>query len=167
MPAPHESPPPELIARLLDQQGAALALYATQWTAAADDCVQEALMDLARQPQTPDSPVAWLYRVVKRRALNAARGERRRREREQAVGQIRLAAAGSPPTEFAEITELLQQLDGADREAVVLRLWGGLTFAEIADTMGQSTATAHRRYEQALERLRQLWDAPTPTERQP
>ncbi|TWT76066.1 ECF RNA polymerase sigma factor SigK [Posidoniimonas polymericola] len=144
-----------------------LALYASQWTASPDDCVQEALVELARQPRTPDSPVAWLYRVVKRRALNAARGDRRRREREQAVGQSRVATAGSQATDFAEIAELLAQLDGPDREAVVLRLWGGLTFAEIADTLGLSTATAHRRYEQALETLRQVCDATTPTEREP
>ena len=39
----------ELLGRLLDEHGAALALYASQWTDAADDCVQEALVELARQ----------------------------------------------------------------------------------------------------------------------
>ena len=72
----------EQLGRLLDEHGAALALYAAQWTDAADDCVQEALVELARQRQSPEHVVAWLYRVVKHRALNAARGDRRRRERE-------------------------------------------------------------------------------------
>ena len=66
------------LAELLDRHAAALALYAAQWTSAADDCVQEALVELARQASGPDNPVAWLYRVVRNRALNAARSARRR-----------------------------------------------------------------------------------------
>ena len=83
----------ELLGRLLDEHGAALALYASQWTDAADDCVQEALVELARQPQVPEHVVAWLYRVVKNRALNAARGARRRRERESRAMAERFAVA--------------------------------------------------------------------------
>src|SRR5690348_14180121 len=82
----------ELLGRLLDEHGTALALYASQWTDTADDCVQEALVELARQRQTPDHVVAWLYRVVKNRALNAARGARRRRERESRAMAERFAA---------------------------------------------------------------------------
>ena len=41
-----------------------------QWTEAADDCVQEALIELARQPRVPENVVAWLYRVVRNRAVS-------------------------------------------------------------------------------------------------
>ena len=41
----------ELLGRLLDEHGAALALYASQWTESADDCVQEALVELASSGQ--------------------------------------------------------------------------------------------------------------------
>ena len=41
----------EQLGRLLDEHGAALALYATQWTDSPDDCVQEALVELARLRQ--------------------------------------------------------------------------------------------------------------------
>ena len=47
---------PELLGRLLDEQGGSLALYASQWTDAADDCVQEALIELARQRPVPIQP---------------------------------------------------------------------------------------------------------------
>src|SRR5260221_5767069 len=86
----------EQLGRLLDEHGAALALYAAQWTDAADDCVQEALVELARQRQSPEHVVAWLYRVVKHRALNAARGDRRRRERESLAMAERLRANEQP-----------------------------------------------------------------------
>ena len=44
----------EQLGRLLDEHGSALALYAAQWTDAADDCVQEALVELAKQRQSPE-----------------------------------------------------------------------------------------------------------------
>ncbi len=43
----------ELLAALLDEHGPALALYAAQWTDAPEDCVQEALVELARLPIAP------------------------------------------------------------------------------------------------------------------
>jgi RNA polymerase sigma-70 factor (ECF subfamily) len=49
----------ELLAQLLDEQGPALALFAAHWTDAPDDCVQEALVELARQPAVPENVRAW------------------------------------------------------------------------------------------------------------
>src|SRR3954466_8614613 len=104
----------ELLGRLLDEHGPALALYAAQWTNAADDCVQEALVELARQPQRPEHVLAWLYRVVKNRALNEARGTRRRRERESHVTTDRFALtgrfAGSDHEELNAAVEALTRL---------------------------------------------------------
>ena len=64
---------PELLGRLLDAHGAALELYAAQWTDAAADIVQEAFVELIRRNRVPDRTVPWLYRVVRNRAINAAR----------------------------------------------------------------------------------------------
>ena len=40
------------------------------------------------------------------------------------------------------------------REVVVARLWGGLTFEQIADAMGSSASSAHRRFDAGIEQLR-------------
>src|SRR6476646_3663087 len=125
----------EQLGRLLDEHGSALALYAAQWTDAADDCVQEALVELAKQRKSPEHVVAWLYRVVKHRALNAARGDRRRRERETRAMAERFPAseqsAGFGRDEGIAATEALVQLYLEQRELVVMRIWGNLTFEEI------------------------------------
>jgi RNA polymerase sigma factor (sigma-70 family) len=157
----------ELLGRLLDEHGAALALYASQWTGAADDCVQEAFVELARQREAPAHAVAWLYRVVKHRALNAARGARRRREREARVMADRFAVSQQPAAfdraDAIAVVEALEQLEPGDRELVVMRVWGGLTYDEIGVALAISTSSAHRQYERALAKLRQILESPCST----
>jgi RNA polymerase sigma-70 factor (ECF subfamily) len=156
-------PDADLIARLLDQHGGALALYAAQWTDAADDCVQEALVELARQPTSPENVVGWLYRVVKHRALNAARGRSRRREREIESWRRRLIHEGPAAADRADLLEAVERLPADQRELIVLRVWGGLSFAEIAEATDVATSTAYRKYQEAIESLRQQWNEPCPT----
>ena len=156
----------ELLGRLLDEHGPALALYAAQWTDAADDCVQEALVELARQAAVPEHVVAWLYRVVKHRALNAARSAMRRRKREAETSERRshaTAFAGADPVKALIVAEALERLDADHREVVVMRVWGGLSYEEVAAATGTSTSTAHRRYQEALAQLRQILELPCPT----
>jgi RNA polymerase sigma factor (sigma-70 family) len=152
----------ELLGRLLDEHGAALALYASQWTDSADDCVQEGLIELARQREVPNQIVPWLYRVVKNRALNAARSERRRRQRESRA----MAERFGPTYDCADslsAVEALGQLEESDRELVVMRIWGGLKYDEIAAALAISTSTAHRQYERALSKLRKIMESPCST----
>ena len=49
-----------LIAELFDRHAAALEFYAAQRTTSPQDCVQEAFLELARQPSPPDDPGAKL-----------------------------------------------------------------------------------------------------------
>ena len=73
---------PELLQRLLDEHGAALELFAAQWTEAPEDCVQEAFLQLVRQPLPPDRIVAWLFRVVRNRAISLQRAASTRRRQD-------------------------------------------------------------------------------------
>lgn len=160
----------ELIGRLLDEHGAALALYAAQWTDVPDDCVQEALVELARQATRPENLRAWLYRVVKHRALNAARGARRRRERELQGHGGRfaddVARRDFDRLESLVLVEALDSLDATDREIIVLKIWGSLTYEEIAANLSVSAATVYRRYQQALVQLREALETPCSTNNQ-
>jgi len=160
---------PELLGRLLDEQGGALALYAAQWTENADDCVQEALIELARQPRVPASPVAWLYRVVRNRAISQFRSARRRERREQLTHRLRIREAaareGEAPAEPIDAEQLaaaIAELPDEIRETIVARTWGGLNFDQIAELAGCSTSTAHRRYEAGLAALRERLQLPCP-----
>ena len=154
---------PHFLERLMHEHGAALELFAAQWTWAPEDCVQEAFLQLARQRQMPENTVAWLYRVVRNRALSWRRSLERRRRRESAVAAERALWFSSPrwsSMELEEVTSALRQIDEQLREVVIARIWGGLAFEQIAAVVGTSTSTAHRRYEAGLLKLRERLGVP-------
>ena len=149
---------PELLATLFDEHAAALELYAAQWTGSSADVVQEAFIELARQQTLPNSIVPWLYRVVRNRAISTARSAGRRRKHESTAAGMN--ETWFSPSQGAAIdaktaTEALRSLPHEQSEVVVARVWGGLSFEQIADVVGISSSSAHRRYQAALAALRE------------
>jgi RNA polymerase sigma-70 factor (ECF subfamily) len=59
--------------------------------------------------------------------------------------------------------EALVQLGAEERELVVMRIWGNLTYEEIGAALNVSTATAYRQYERALTKLRNILESPCTT----
>jgi len=155
---------PDDFVRLLDTYGPPLILYARQWCATPEDVVQEAFLKLVSLRQPPRSVVPWLYRVVRNAALDARKTARRRQRRE--------SAAARPVGWFVEpeidgldaaaAVAALQRLPAEEREVIVARLWGGLSFEEIAEVAGCSASTAFRRYSAGLDALRKELGVPCP-----
>jgi RNA polymerase sigma-70 factor (ECF subfamily) len=153
-----------MLGELVDRHAAALVLFARQFCRSPEDVVQEAFVQLARQAAAPDEPAAWLFRVVRNGALSAARGEKRRRKHEGAAAARRsiwFLPAEASRLDANRVAESLAELALDQRETVVARLWGGLTFQQIADLAGVSAATAYRRYEAALAALRTRLQKPS------
>ena len=149
---------PEFLARLMDEHSAALVLYARQWCASPEDAVQDALMQLVREPQKPDNVVGWLYRVVRNRAISASRaaGARSRHEAAAAFrGEPWFAPADEDRLDGEAAAQVLTQLPLPQRETIVARIWGGLSFEEIAELMDASTSSVHRWYYAGLVALRE------------
>jgi len=116
------------------------------------------MIELAKQPQMPAEPLAWLFRAVKFRAMNLHRSERRRHQREQIAADQRAPFFVQDPAsevDAAAVESALQQLTDSDREIVVARIWGGLSFEQIAELSNLSSSSAHRHYRAALEQLKQ------------
>jgi len=149
---------PEVLGPIVDRHADALTLYARQWCDCPEDVVQEALIELARQLEAPRDPAAWLYRVVRNRAISASRSARRRRRHETDAGQARpgwFVPTGSELIDARAATAALESLPEDQREVVVAHIWGGLTFAQIGQVTGMSDSTAHRHYVAALSALRE------------
>jgi RNA polymerase sigma-70 factor (ECF subfamily) len=151
-----------------DQNASALILFARQWTdshADAEDVVQDVFVRFwrsgrGRQRVGADDPKAYLFASVKRAALDHRRGRLRRERREVEAGRDRKAVeplfrSTAERDEWrAEVESALSRLPEPQREVLVLNIWGGLTFPQIAAVVGVSPNTAASRYRYALQALR-------------
>ena len=135
-----------------------LALAITGDPAAAEDAVQEAFVRVWRRRGNLASPTrldGYLHRAVR----NAALDQRRRTKARDTLAQgaallIRTAdASGSEPEQVAES---LLRLPVEQREVVLLRVYEGLPFKEVAARVGAPLGTVHSRFRYAMERLRAL-----------
>jgi RNA polymerase sigma-70 factor (ECF subfamily) len=143
----------------LEGHAAALILFARQWSATqadAEDAAQSGFLKFWRTRSKVQGELAYLYACVRSAAMDLGRGDRRRGARESAAAKPD-ASAFEPAMERAErqaaIEAALSQLPGDQREVVVLKIWGGLTFAQIAEALGVPLNTAASRYRYALARL--------------
>lgn len=145
---------------LVERHKAALEIYAAQWSDAAEDCVQEAFVQLVQQSHRPDRPMAWLFRVTRNLAISDARSSQRRRKREQQAAELGRRIETDGPLASLALAEALTDLEDDLRQIVIARIWGGLTFQEIADVTDLSVATAHRYYAEALALLKKKLGTP-------
>jgi RNA polymerase sigma-70 factor (ECF subfamily) len=127
----------------------------------AQDACQDALLRAHRAfgRLAPDSNCrAWLYRI----ATNSARDVARRRARGRArtadldLDTLPAGAALAPDQGDAirAVTRAVDALPPRQRAALVLRQFQGLTYEEIAGTLGGNAAAARANVYQALKKLR-------------
>ncbi|HEV3261802.1 MAG TPA: sigma-70 family RNA polymerase sigma factor [Gemmataceae bacterium] len=144
------------------------------------DAVQQTLLEAHRdlagfRGRTAAEQAAWLRQILARNLTNAARdlGRAKRdvgRERSLQAAldesasrlEVWLAAKQSSPSQQAErheravrLAEALDKLPQAQREALVLRHWQGLSLAEIAVQMHCTTAAVTGLLYRGLKNLRQ------------
>jgi RNA polymerase sigma factor (sigma-70 family) len=154
---------PGQLADLIDRHGPPLVLFARQWCSVPEDVVQEAFLKLFTSKKLLQDPVAWLYRVVRNAALDAAKMDRRRKLREaNRSAQEWFVEPDGEALDQEQVRLALEKLPGEERETIVARLWGGLTFEQIAEVSGCSTSSAYRRYEAGVASLRLKLDVPCP-----
>jgi RNA polymerase sigma-70 factor, ECF subfamily len=144
--------------------GPKLLLCARQWTvsmADAEDVVQEAFVRFWRhQRGLPGEPLALLLTSVRRAGLDIARRRIRRAAREASAledesgnGALFEAVPDGDDRRMA-IESALGRLPPEQREVLALKIWGDLTFAQVAEQLGIPPNTAASRYRYALAALR-------------
>ena len=128
----------------------------------AEDLLQDALIKLwgyqkERECRPPDLPLA--FSVMRYLALDRGRRKGRREKRDRKIIQFQSGEDHwlDPTLEDAEESKLLrkevEELPDKLREALTLKIWVGLTFAEIGSVLKISHNTAASRYRYALEQL--------------
>ena len=152
----------ELWKRWLDQHGPALVLLARQSVAShadAEDVVQEAFVRFWKSRERVAEPIAYLYACVKRCALDWQRAGKRRSRREEAQARSEAEPMFAGPLEQNErrtaVERALANLPEKQRAVLVMRIWGGLTFSQVAAALEISADTAASRYRYALNKLQE------------
>jgi RNA polymerase sigma-70 factor (ECF subfamily) len=148
----------------LEQHGPRFLLFAryqARCEADAQDLVQEAIFEsLERRPDGEPPPSALVFATIRRRAVDLARRTDSRKGREMAVAQDYPELWFDSRPEDRERDLFLQQamnkLPAIHRDVITLKVWGGLTFAEIAATLEIPPNTAASRYRYGLAELRNL-----------
>jgi RNA polymerase sigma-70 factor, ECF subfamily len=146
----------------LAQHAPRLLLFARQQTRSetdAQDVVQEAVVECWQRQMDGTPPAAGLvFATIRRRAIDLGRSADRRAVREAVTaGEISEAwfDGGVEERETSRlIQEAMNKLPDNYREVVTLKVWGELTFAEIAETLDIPANTAASRYRYGLAELR-------------
>ena len=166
--------------RWLTEQAPRLILFARQWVpchADAEDVFHTAFVRFWQQRDRVRDPVAYLYTCVRSTALNWLRQRSRQVKHEQSANANSIFAAsartdselrdGAGQLVQAEIDQAIQaalsKLDHEQREVVVMRVWGELSFPQIGEVLEISSSTADTRYRTGLKILRlELQETLTP-----
>ncbi len=151
----------------LAENGPRLLLFARGWGKTredAEDLVQDAVLRMWHYQQAenrgggpPDLPL--VFSTIRFGGLMLHRTEKRRRKREEAIVYLHdfqdvwLDPVMEEDEEALVLRESVQNLSEKLREVVVMKTWGGLTFAQISETLAISPNTAASRYRYALEQL--------------
>jgi len=156
---------PAQLARTFDAHAGALILFARQWLgsgAAAEDVVQDVFATLLAQRRAPDNMKAWLFKAVRNAAVSQTRSASRRSRREIKLAMDRPDWFEIRPEDLIDALsaqEAMASLPPEQREVIVMRIWGQMTLAEIADVTGLPTSTLFSRYRAGLSEIKRIMES--------
>jgi RNA polymerase sigma factor (sigma-70 family) len=165
---PEDTPPheePMALASLYEKHAQGLLAYLCgklRDPALAEDVLHDTFAAYFRQSARHKihTPVAYLYKSARRLALNAMRD---RDAQNTALAQMSASSAfaaqpGVNPLLASALREALQNLPDEQRDVLILRTYGGLTFQEIADSLEVPLSTVFKQHARAIERIREVLD---------
>jgi len=157
------------VAGLYDLTGQRLVRFATTITRNqhdAEDAVASALLRIISDPENftrADHPWPYLLQVVRNDALQILRRKKRWSIAKLVLGQPLSDLTCRKQVDGLELREAservwggLRQLPTEQSEIVVLKIWEGLTFQEIAWTLGIPAPTAASRYRYGIAKLTEI-----------
>ena len=142
--------------------------YARQQTRSqedAEDVLQDSIARMWKhRDRCPDGvpAISFAYQTIRCRAIDVGRQQDRRTAREDATCQMMVTEKGQwfeddtieKRERAAMLKRALLELPAKLREVIELKIWGGLTFAQIAKKVGAPLNTVTSRYRYALAHLR-------------
>ena len=146
------------LGELFDLVGTRAVRYAQSLTRSkhdAEDALQAAFVRLALYPRAiveARHPWAYLLQIVRNEALKNVQKKRP----EDWLELVTEPWQEDLPSDFEAqqiVKHALEKLPSNQAEVIVLKIWENMTFAEIADVLGEPPNTAASRYRYGLQKL--------------
>jgi RNA polymerase sigma-70 factor (ECF subfamily) len=127
------------------------ALSITRSPVSAEDAVHEAFSRLLKRSRLPWSLRPYAFRCVRNAALDVRRYAQREQEKLAGYAILFHDAEQGTDRDAAAALELLSE---KEREIVILKVYSGLTFREIAAVCGARQGTVASSYWRSLQKMR-------------
>lgn len=134
-----------------------LALSITKNRAAAEDVIHDALIAVADAPNEPEDLRAYLFRCVRNKALHYFNVSKKHFPLEESF----LVSADNNPEQnvlMASIIKYIEKLKSDQQHIIIMKLFGGLTFAEIATLTEKSQNTIASQYRRGIQVLQEAFN---------
>jgi RNA polymerase sigma-70 factor, ECF subfamily len=144
----------DVIVRRFRQPLASAAYHLCDDREAAQDIVQETLVDAYRgfaNLRDPEKVGAWLYAILRRKAIAFRKA---RKPEEEMLDEIGAADDAAESLVRGIVVGQLAKLEDSDRDIVAGKYLLGLSYRELADSLGIKESAIRMRCLRAKERLR-------------
>lgn len=132
------------------------ALSITKDSAAAEDAVHDALLAVSDIKIRPDDLKAYLFKVVRNKALMHVKQRAKFVEGELATDFIDSGSLNSENKLFVrQVLKEIEALDKDTQQIILLKLFSGLAFREIAEITGSSENTVASKYRRGIVKLQE------------
>jgi len=135
----------------------ALALSVTRNESLAEDAIQTAFERMCRKGIDARDPTAYVFAAVR----NAARDQLRRMRPPQELAADLFDPAPDPHGKLEadeasrQLMDWVNQLDEPSKELLIMRVYGELSFAQIASISDEPIQTVASRYRRLLNRMKE------------
>lgn len=143
---------------LVDEHGPCLYrfLYFAVGPNDAGDCYQDTMVSALRaypELRSADNLRSWLFTIAHNKVLDAGRSSSRR---PTPVACVPDKATAPPEDPDEELWSAVKSLPNGQRDAVLFRFVGDLTYADVARTLGCTEAAARQRVREGIAKLREV-----------
>ena len=132
------------------------ALSITRDRALAEDVVLDAMLAVSELKKAPDDLLAYLYRAIRNKAIHSAKQSMRFTSDFEFTDFIDCHSQAAEDQVFAkQILKQLEKLESNQQQVLILKLFGDLTFDEIAKITANSPNTVASWYRRGLLKLKE------------
>jgi RNA polymerase sigma-70 factor, ECF subfamily len=143
-----------------------VALSILRSSSEAEDAVHDAFVKLTKKDvEIKSDAVSYVYSTVRNTALDRLRRKRKIVDIPEFVFDEELSREDGPGDSLMDrersfiVRKEIEKLDEPQREVVIMKLYGGLTFEQIAQIRDEPLSTVSSRYARTLKSLKHKMEA--------